>query len=308
MSKKRLITPIVMVVGVVLCAAARVFTISQTDMKLGSIKHESEVLCTVLYFGALLISAVLAAVFMPSSRRSCEDGAQTTLSEIRVSGGAAIAVGFGLLAVGVGAAYDAVLLEKTGMTSAIFMAVSFAFAAAFVVIAFITLYKKVITPTLGFAYSFGGIYFVLRGIFCFMSRMTVAAIPEYLIEALSAVFGGVFFVMIGKLLTGNEGKLTRNLFCAWGTGAAVLTLSAFLGTAAAKLFLSEEISQRIVFTSAQAAGYFQSVQGVDGYMLAFPAFTNIGLGIFAAATVIALSISRKNNAVSTENIQPNPEQ
>lgn len=290
MSKKNLVTPIVMAVGIVLCAIARLFTISQTDMKLGSINHGYEVICNVLYFGVLVVSAVLAAVFAASSKKSEENAA----AGIRLSGKSAVAVGFGLLAVGIGAAYDAVLTTKIGLVSTVFMVVGFVFAALFVVCAFVTLYKKEITPGLGFAYSFGGIFFVMRGVFCFMSKMVVAAIPEYLIEVLCAVFGGVFFVMMGQVFTGNEGKLTRKLFCGWGTGAAVLTLSAWLGTAAAKLFLGSEISQWIVFTSAEANKYFQSVQGADGYRLAFPSFANIGLGILAVIIVFVVCIGTKD--------------
>lgn len=289
-----------MCVGIVLCTAARVFTISQTDMKLGSINHGAGVLCNVLYYGVLVAAAVLAAVFGVKGEKEPQTAPH------RISGGGAVAMGFGLLALGLGVAYDAVLVQKTGIISTIFMIVSFAFAAAFVVASFVTLYNKEIAPALGFAYSFGGIFFVLRGIFCFMNRMAIATIPEYLIDVLCAVFGGVFFVMVGKLFSGNEGVLTRKMLLAWGTGAASLTLSALLGTAVAKLFLGEKISQWIVFTSKEAAKYFQAVQGVDGYRLAFPAFANIGLGIFTAATVIALSLSGKNSALPTADNQPNP--
>lgn len=302
MSKKKLITPIVMTVGIVLCSIARLFTISQTDMKLGSIKHGYEVICNALYYGVLVVSAVLAAVFAASPKKSGEDAAG-----IRLSGKSAAAVGFGLLAVGVGTAYDAVLMTKVGSAATFFMAAGFVFAALFIICAFVTLYKKEVAPGLGFAYSLGGIYFMLRGVFCFMSRMVVAAIPEYLIEELCAVFGGVFFVIMGQLFTGNEGRLTRKMLCGWGTGTAALTLSALLGTAAAKLFLGSEVSRWIVLTSVEADKYFQSVRGVDGYRLAFPSFSNIGLGILAVVTVIAVSAGGRSCAAPTGDIQLNSE-
>lgn len=290
MIKKQLIPSAALCIGTLLCTAARVLTIAQTDVKLGSIKHGAGVLCNALYFGVLIAIAVLAAVLAaPTSGKTEKSSPQ------RLSGGGAVAIGFGLLALGCGVAYDAIFVTKIGIISTIFMIVSFAFAAAFAVLGFITLYKKEITPALGFAYSFGGVFFALRGIFCFMNRMAIATIPEYLLDVLSAVFGGVFFVMLGKLLSGNEGALTRKMVIAWGTGAAELTLSAFLGTAAAKLFLGKEVSQWIVLTSAEANRYFQSVKGVDGYRLAFPAFASLGLGVLAAACVVALSLSEKES-------------
>lgn len=290
MIKKQLIPPVALCVGTLLCTAARVLTIAQTDMKLGSLKHGAGVLCNALYFGALIAAAIIAAVFAASGKDKAGKA-----NPQRLSGRGAVAVGFGLLALGCGVAYDAIFVTKIGIISTIFMIVSFVFAAAFAVLGFVTLYKKEITPALGFAYSFGGVFFALRGIFCFMNRMAIATIPEYLLDVLSAVFGGIFFVMAGKLLSGNEGALTRKMIVAWGTGAAELTLSTFLGTAAAKLFLGKEVSQWIVLTSAEANRYFQSVQGMDGYRLAFPAFASVGLGVLAAACVIALSLNEKES-------------
>ncbi len=299
MNKKRLITPIVMIVGIVLCTAARVFTISRTDMGIGSIAHGSEILCSALYFGVLAAAAVTAIIAV-SSKRDADDN-EAVPTRLDVSGSGAVAMGFGLLAVGIGAAYDAITPLKNGLSSTIFTAVSFCFAAAFIAVGFITLYKKEISPGLGFTYSFGGIFFVLRGIFCFMNHMVVAAIPEYLIDVLGSVFGGMLFAMAGKLFSGNEGRRTRKMLCAWGVGAAVLTVSALLGTAAAKLFLGDEISQCIVLTSTKAAEYYQSVSGVNGYRLAFPAFANMGLGVFAVTVVFAVCLFGREKPVPTDN-------
>lgn len=291
-----MITPAVMIIGIVLCTAARVFTISQTDMRFGSIVHGYEVVCNALYYGMILLSAVLAAVFaVPPARVSAES--ETDARPDGFGGGTA-AVGFGLLAVGAGAGCDA--LSMMGVFSPIYVAVCIAFAAAFVITAFITLTKKEIPRGLGFAYSFGGIYFVLRGIFCFMNRMVVANVPEYLISVLSAVLGGLFFAMAGKLFSGNEGRMTRRMLCAWGVGTSVMTISATLGAAAAKLFLGDEISQCIVLTSADAAEYHELVRGVDGYRLACPAFSDIGLGVLALIVVIAVCLRGSEAAVSAD--------
>ncbi len=305
MNKKRLITPIAMMIGIVLCTAARIFTISRTDMRIGSIVHGSEILCGALYFGVLAAAAVTAIIAV-SPKKDTKDG-ETIPTRLDVSGGGAIAMGFGLLAVGLGAAYDAITSSQAVPASAIFMTLSFCFAAVFVIFGFVTLYKKEISRGLGFAYSFGGIFFVMRGIFCFMNHMVVAAIPEYLIDVLGSVLGGLLFAMAGKLFSGNEGRITRKMFCAWSVGAAVLTVSALLGTAAAKLFLGDEISRCIVLTSAQAAEYYEAVKGVDGYRLAFPSFANIGLGVFAVTAVLAVCLFGKEKPVSDDDPEKSEE-
>ncbi len=299
MTKKRLVTPIVMIAGIVLCAAARLFMISRTDMTLGSIDHDYEIVCNAVYYGVLVAAAVAAGIFARSHasspkikrKENKEEDAPVIIPKLIISGKNAIAVGFGLLAVSLGAGYDAVLTENKGLVFMIFKLVGVAFAALFIICAFMALYNKEIKPGLGFTCSFGGVYFVMRGVFCFMNRMVVAAVPEYLTEVLCSVIGGVFFVTLGQVFSGNEGRGTRKRLCALGVGAAALPLSALIGTAAAKLFLGSEISERIVLTSVEADRYFQSVSGIDGYKLAFPGFANIGLGIFAVIVVLVVSFA-----------------
>lgn len=296
MAKKHLITPIVLAVGIVLCSAARVFAISQTNMTIGVLNHNTAVLCNVLFYGLVAVTAILAAVFVNTVKGDNEK------QPIRISDGGSTAVGFGLMAAGVGIGYDAVLSMKCPSGSTVFMIIGFVFAAAFVALAFITLYKKEITAGMGFATSFGGVFCVLKGVFFFREHMVVATIPEYLIEALSTVIGGLFFVMAGKLLTGNEGRFTRKMFVVYGSAVSALSLSALLGAATAKLFLGEAVSEKIAFTHTQAVRYFQLMQGIDGYMLSFPAFANIGVGILAAIMVIAVSLNRKSE------VSPAPKQ
>lgn len=290
MAKKHLITPIVLVVGIVLCSAARAFAISQTNMAIGVLNHNSAVLCNVLFYGLIAATAVLAAVFSDTAKTDGEKG------QFRMSGLGSTMVGFGLMAAGIGIGYDALLSMKCPSGSTVFMVISFVFAAAFVALAFIMLYKKEITAGMGFACSFGGVFCVLKGVFYFREHMVVATIPEYLIEALSTVLGGLFFVMAGKLLTGNEGRFTRKMLLAYSSALSALTLSALFGAVVAKLFFSEAISQKIAFTHVQAVQHFQSMQGIDAYMLAFPALANVGLGVLATVMVIAISLNRKSQS------------
>ncbi len=293
MPKKCLVTPIVMVIAVVLCAAARVFAISKTDMQYGSINHDYVVVCNALFYGVLVGAVVIGTVFGCYPKKGEENTALKGMSKKSVS-----AVGFAMLAAAVGIAYDTVFSAKSPYASAVFMIISYAFAAMFVVLGFVTLYKKAFSPGLGFAYSFGGLFYVVRGIFFFRDHMVVSAIPEYAIEGLTSVLGGLFFVAVGRLLSGNGGKSTGKMVNIWGISSAVLTLSAFIGAAVSKLLLSEEISQRIVFTSAQAQRNFQAAHGTDGYWLAFPSLAAVGLGIVTAVTVISVNVG--SNSKQTE--------
>lgn len=286
MPKKCPVTPIVMVIAVVLCAAARVFAISKTDMMYGSLNHGYEIVCNVLFYGVIVTASVIGTVFGSYPKKGEEKAALSNMS-----GKPAVAVGFGMLVAAVCIAYDAVFSAKSPYASVVFMIISYAFAAMFAVVGFVTLYKKSFAPALGFAYSFGGVFYVVKGIFFFRSHMVVAAIPEYVIEGMTCVLGGLFFVMAGRLLSGNVERFTGKMLNVWGMFSAVLTLSAFIGTVVAKPVLDDEISQRIVFTSAEAEQYFQAAHGTGGYWLAFPSLAAVGLGVMAAITVISMNVS-----------------
>lgn len=283
------IAPIVIAAGAVLAAAARVYAISRTDMNVGTLLHDTSLICNVLYYGIIILT-VAAAVFAShfDQKRGNGDGADAVPGV-----GGVIAVGFGLLAAALGCGYDGVM-EKDALSPSLFvMIVDFGFAAILGIIAFVTLYKKKFSPGLGFVYVLGGAYYVCRGVNCFVIRMAIATIPEYLIDCLTVICGAVFFVLFAKLMSGNGGKLTVKAFFAWGAAAFVMAASSFLGAAASKLLLSSEISDRIVFTANEAENNFQALHGIDAYLMAFPPLPNIALAVFAAAAMIAVSFSKK---------------
>lgn len=287
--KKIRITPIIIAAGVVLGTAARVFAISRTDMTTGLLFRDTALVCNILYYGIIILTAIAAAV---SSHIDQKRGVCGT-AELKPSEKLSAAVGFGLLAVALCACYDGIG-ETKAFTPTGFMAfMDFAFAAVLCIVAFVTLYMKEFKPGLGFAYVLGGIYFACRGIYCFMSRMVITTIPEYLIDCLTVICGAVFFAIFARLFSGNGGKITVKAFFVWGAVTCVMTLSSFLGAAVSKLLLSPEISERIVFTANDAEFYFQAMHGVDAYKMAFPPLPNAALGVFAAVSMIAVCFARK---------------
>lgn len=272
-------------IGVAVSSAARAFMISKTDMRSGTILDGNELLCNILYLGAVLLTAVVCAVI-----RIKDSDADVT----GYSGKGALLIGFGLLFAAVGTGYEGLAERKALTPSGLVIFADFFFAALLCVVAFITLYMKEFKPGLGFIYVFGGLYCVLRGVFCFMDRMVVTAVPEYFIDCSMAICGALLFLMLARILSGNTGKFTKAAFFGWGAGNVALTFSACIGTGIAKLFMSPDISDRIVFLKSSAEYYYQSLHGWDAYLLAFPSTADIGIGVFALAAVIAVCLSKKS--------------
>ena len=282
-------------IGVALASAARAFVIFKTDMRSGSILDGNEVLCNVLYLGAILLTAVMCAVIWVKDTNADVTG---------YSGKGALLIGFGLLLAAVGTGYEGLAEREILMPSGLVVFADFFFAALLCVVAFITLYLKVFKPGLGFMYVFGGLYCVLRGVFCFMKRMVVTVVPEYFIDCLMAIFGALFFLMLARVLSGNTGKLTKAAFFGWGAATVVTSFSACIGALIAKLSFPTEISDRIVFSAADAEYYYQSLHGNDAYELTFPSTADIGIGIFALMAVIAVCLSKniqQNEQADQEN-------
>ncbi len=288
------ITPIIIAAGVVLGTAARVFAISRTDMTTGFLFRDTALLCNILYYGIIILTAAAAVI---SSHIDGKHGVCGT-AEMKVSAKCAAAVGFGLLAAALCACYDGMGESKAFTPTGFMVFVDYVFAAALGIIAFVTLYMKEFKPGLGFSYVIGGIYFACRGIYCFMSRMVITAVPEYLIDCLTAIFGAVFFAVFARLFSGNGTKAAVKTFFALGSVTCVMTLSSFLGAAVSKLLLSSEISERIVFSANEAEFYFQALHGADAYKMAFPPLPNAALGVFAAIAMTAVCFAR--NTQNTE--------
>lgn len=265
--------------GLVLSLAARIITIiCFTDMKTGFLYHGSEILCNIILYGFAAAAAVAAGIFTRKEPKY-----------VKVSEKGSLAIGIVTLLAAVCAVYEGIMETSALTPNAFLMFLDFAGALYMAILAFITIHKKDFSPGRGFGYSLTGIYCIMRGIYIYMNRMVIAAVPEYLSELIGVLACAFFFMSFGKMFSGNSEKLTRPMLSIWGTGAAVITISTGLGVGLSKLFAPAEISERISVSTKYAEIFYQDQQGADGYIMTFPPFVNIALG-FLAMTVVVVSL------------------
>lgn len=283
----------------VLCFAVRLFQIVLgTDMTTGFLYHDNGFLLDWGYYALAALAFVLAIVFAvyDGKKGTFQTASISDITDIR-----AAVLGFGMLIIGLCSVYDG-FLEKNAISPLnLVIFVDFVFGAAMVVIAFATLYMKEFKPWLGFSYAVAGVYFTLRAVAVFLERMVIATVPEYMIECITVICGAVFFMLLSKLLSGNEKKLTRISLCGFGVVTAVLSLSSSFATITAWLTAPEEISSRITPSSYEAELYFQNQAGVSPYKLVFTPWVNVAMGLTAAAVVIVLFMRSKKSASAEVN-------
>ena len=284
--------------GFVLCFAARLVTILFfTDMNTGFLNHGSEILCNLLIYGVLAAAAIFAGVLLRKEPVG-----------VKVSENGCLVIGFVTLLAAVCSGYEGIV-ETSALTPSLFLIISdFVGAVYMAALAFVILYKKAFSPALGFCYSIIGVYCVFRGIYVFMNRMVIAAVPEYLAEVLEIIFLALFFAMFARMFSGNEEKLTKLFMFISGIGAAILTLSSSLGVIFSKLFAPAEVAERISASTKYAEVFYQNHHGRDGYIMTFTPYVNMALGLLAAvAVVVSLKSAKAETEVQTEE-QPEKEQ
>ena len=305
MKKNAKITLAVMAAGVILSLAVRVYVIvAHTDMTTGFLYHGEELLCNALYYGIIAAAAVIS-VF--TARVDEKNGIEEQTATDIGSAGAAV-IGFFTLFAGLFAAYEGLKEMKAITPTNFLIVIDFLFAAVLIVIAFATVSKKSFTPGLGYSYTLIGAYCICRGIYCFMSRMAIVAVPEYLIESLSLIGMSVFFAMLGRFLSGNETRNTRKFLCFWGIGTASITFSSAFGTLIARAIAPEEIRVRIVMTSYEAESFRQASAGVDAYKLVATPWVNVLLSGVIVASLVALFIKTGHRSGDTPAIEAHTEE
>lgn len=290
--KKSKITLLVMAVGFVLCTAVRMYSIvACTDMTTGFYYHDNELLCNIVYFGLIALTFIGTLIAVHFDKQN----AFGDLRSSDITGGKAVVIGFGTLILALCAVYDGMGETKQLTPSSMMMITDYAFTAVFAILAFIVLYKKEFKPAMGFFYSVGGMYFIMRGIYCFNNRMVMASVPEYLIEVLCIIGGAVSFMMIARFLSGNIEKLTKNALCGWCSTTAVLTLSNGLAVILADLVAPEEISNRITPSVYEAEMYRQTHFGIDGYMMVYMPYVFLAMGLFISAVMLVMFFTTPKN-------------
>ncbi len=289
MKKNSKLTLLILALGVVLSTAARVFVISaHTDMNTGFLYHGDELLCNLLYYGVIVIASA-AAVF---TARLDENSGIKERSAADISGAGTALIGFLTIFAGVFAVYEGITEIDAITPNKFLMFADFIFGAVQVALAFVTLVKKKFTPGVGYSYSLIGVYCICRGIYCFMNRMAITTVPEYLIECMSLIGMAVFFVLLGRFLSGNETPRTRKALSFWGVLTASLTLSNAFGVMIAKLTAPSSVSGRIVYTSFAAERFKQAQKGIDAYNMVFSPWVNLLLGALTAVALVVLFAGR----------------
>lgn len=284
----------VLIPGFVLAFAARMAQIcAGTDMTTGFLKHESFFM-DFCFWGAVIIAIAGAVGAAVLDRKRNAHYYQTPVSD--VADGRAAAIGFALMVPALGALYEGytrMRSEETNSTFPFMMWVDFLFGAAMLVVAFVILYNKEFKPGLGFAMVSGAGFYTLRGIGIFMEKMAVTTVPEYLINCISVILAAVFFMQLAKLLSGNEGKRTREVLAVSGTAAAVTILGNSIAGFAALLFGSADVSSRIVLYSSYAEWLYQASYGDHAYYMSLVPAADAAAGIFIVVTLIVLFMKPK---------------
>ncbi len=287
MRKNGRATLAVFAAGLVLSTAARTYIIAaHTDMNTGFLYHGDEPLCNILYYG-IIIAAAVASIF---TSRLGENGGEvgTVGAAADIPGGGAVVMGFLVLGAGIFSLYEGIAEIRAISPTTFLMAVDFLFAAVLFVIGFATLFKKRFTAGLGYTYSLIGLYCVGRGLYSFMNRMAIIPVPEYFIESVSLICMSVFFLMLGRYLSGNETRRTSKAVCFWGVGTASLVLSSAFGTIIASFAASETVSSRVMFSTYASESFRQARAGVDAYSLTVTPWVNVLLGVMIAASVVLM--------------------
>ena len=250
----------VLIPGFVLAFAARMAQLcAGTDMTSGFLKHDNGFFMDICFWGAAILTiggAVAAAVM---DRKNGAAYYSTPVSGI--TDGRAAAIGFAMLVPALGALYEGysemrIPAESNVSPFPFIMWVDFIFGAAMLVVAFMRLYFKEFKPGLGFATVSGAVFYTFRGIGIFMEKMAVTTVPEYLINCISVILSAAFFMQLAKLLSGNEGKRTREALAVSGAAAAVVILGNSIAGIAAMLFGPAEVASRIVMSSYEAECLF----------------------------------------------------
>ncbi len=284
-----------------LCFIARFFQITNgTDFSTGFLYNENGFFMNFMFYGLLILTlgAVIALCFVDKKRGSAyfENDVRSTMVDTR-----AVAVGFPLLIAGAMAAYEGYLQMNALTPTAFLIFVDFFFGAAMVILGFVILYKKEITPAVGFSLIVPAIYYTLRGICVFIDRMVIASVPEYLIECLTIIGMGVFFMLLAKLFSGNESKRTRTAVSAVGATVSVMTLASAIATIAADMIYTHDIGTRIVANANDAELYKQTLISQTalmnvadrGYHMAYTSWVDVILAVGIILTLAALYAKAK---------------
>lgn len=118
--------------------------------------------------------------------------------------------------------------------------------------------------------------------------MAVTTRPEYLINCMTDIVAAVLFMQMAKLLSGNEGKRTREVLTVTGAVSVSMILGNAIAIIAASLMGPADVASHIVTSNSAAEMLFQLNYGYEAYYMSWAPASEISVGIFAVAALVAL--------------------
>lgn len=263
-----------------------------TDRRTGFLLDENGFFINFSYYGLLILTAAALIAVGVISKKKSTDFHTCGISEF--SDLKAVLLGFPLLMAGALTMYEGYMQVRSITPSSFLIFTEFIFGAAMALTAFVILFLQRMPPALGFALTLPAIYYTLRGIGIFLDRMVVAAIPEYLIEALSFIGFAIFFMQLAKLMTGNESRSTRIIVSVTGLTTSVMTLSSAFATIVADIIAPDALRIYAHANIAELEHQRLCAQySFDNYCMAYTSWADVLIAVCMLLTVIALHLPSK---------------
>lgn len=291
MKNNSIISLIAAIPAFILCTVVRYIQIAGgTDFTSGFLKNENGFLINYGFYGLVILT--LAAVVALGLYDKKKGGALYT-NELPscLTDAKAVMIGFPLVIVGSLAAYEGYAQVNSLTPSGFLIFIDFVFGGAMLIQGFVILYKKEMGVGQGFSLIIPALYYTLRGVGVFLDRMVVASVPEYLIQCLSIIGFASFFMLLSKLLSGNEAKHTRTALTAVGASTAVMALSSATATILADLTDPYGLSARIVSSAAEAERLTQidlQYGSAEYYFMAYMPWVDVAMAAGILLTLAAL--------------------
>lgn len=155
--------------------------------------------------------------------------------------------------------------------------------AVFAIIGFILLSKKTVRVSAGYLQLLISISFTVKSAVLFMQDTIIVRVSDELILLMSYIMSVLFFLALGRFLSGNESKHSRGKLFVCGGLAAVMSLCASL------------------------AGYIAMIvdsKYMSGKMTMHP-ISQLGVAVIALVIIIILYCGDKSHADMTENESEN---
>ncbi len=155
--------------------------------------------------------------------------------------------------------------------------------AVFAIIGFVLLSKKTVNVSAGYLQLLISISFTVKSAVLFMQDTIIVRVSDELVLLMSYILSVLFFLALGRFLSGNESKHSRGKLFVCGGMAAVMSFCASL------------------------SGYIALIvdsKYMEGKMTMHP-ISQLGVSVIALAVIIILYCGDKSHVNTTENESDN---